>query len=136
MSFVKLAGTAGGTAVASSPLFDLFNHYVNLPVWGVPVTVIGAAAFGTALSLFFGDPVTGARNFYGQILAATVFGAAIAGLSADALQLEWAQKNMAIFALMTAAMTRWFLPSIIERGKLLIKDLKLPSVGKSKGDSE
>ena len=38
-------------------LFQLFNSYIEQPVWGVPVTVFGAAAAGAALSLFFGDPL-------------------------------------------------------------------------------
>lgn len=124
VSFFKLIGASTTTAVASSPLVDAFSIYVQLPVWGVPVTVIGAAGFGAVLSLFFGDPLPTRRDLFGQTLGATFFGVAVAVLAADGLDWEWATKNMAMFALMSAAILRWWLPTIIERGKQLIKDFK------------
>lgn len=123
-SLIKLSITSAGTAVASSPLIHAFNSYVQLPVWGVPVTVFGAAGAGAILSLFFGDPITSRRSLFGQTLAATVFGVAVAVLVSDGLNWDWAIKNMAMFAMMSAAALRWFLPSIIDRGKQFIKEFK------------
>ena len=124
MSLTKLLVTAGGTGAATSPLFQLFTSYVHQPVWGVPVTVFGAAAAGAGLSLFFGDPLPTRRALFGQVLAATFFGAGSAVLVADAMDWEWATKNISMSALISAAMIRWFLPSIIERVKQLIKEFK------------
>lgn len=125
MSLTKLLVTAGGTGAATSPLFRLFTSYVHQPIWGVPVTVFGAAAAGAGLSLFFGDPLPTRRALFGQVLAATFFGAGSAVLVADAMDWEWATKNISMSALISAAMIRWFLPSIIERVKQLIKEFKL-----------
>lgn len=124
MSLTKLLVTAGSTGAAISPLFQLFTSYVHQPVWGVPVTVFGAAAAGAGLSLFFGDPLPTRRALFGQVLAATFFGAGSAVLVADAMDWEWATKNISMSALISAAMIRWFLPSIIERVKQLIKEFK------------
>lgn len=130
VSFFKLAASAAVAGAASPPVVDLFSAYVQTPVWGVPVSVIGAAAFGAGLSLFFGDPIPTRRALYGQVLAATVFGAAVAVLVADGMNWDWAQKNISMFALMSAAMVRWFLPTAIEQGKAMIKALKVPSITK------
>lgn len=124
VSLIKLTGASAGTAMGITPVVDLFNVYIQLPVWGVPVTVFGAAGFGAALSLFFGDPLKTRRELFGQTLGATFFGVACAVLAADGLNWAWATKNMSMFALMSAAILRWFLPTIIERGKQLIKDFK------------
>lgn len=132
MSFVKLAVTGA----ASTPFIKLFTQYVSLPVWGVPVSVVGAAAFGAGLSLFFGDPIPTRKALFGQILAATAFGTAIAVLTADGTGWSWAQKNIGMFALMSAAMVRWFLPTVIERGKLLIREFRFPSIKKPDGDAK
>ena len=136
VSFIKLAVSAAGTAAASSPIVDAFNAYVQLPVWGVPVTVFGAAGAGAVLSLFFGDPLTSRRQLFGQVIAATVFGVAAAVLVADGFDWDWATKNMSMFALMSAAITRWFLPSIIDRAKQLIKDFKFSFMKKNEGDDK
>lgn len=136
VSFIKLATASVATGAASSPAIDIFSQYVNLPVWGVPVSVIGAAAFGAGLSLFFGDPLPTRRALYGQTLAATVFGAACAVLVADGMDWDWAQKNISMFALMSAAMVRWFLPTIIERGKQLVREFRFPSLKKPDGDGQ
>lgn len=133
VSFIKLAVATGGAAAASSPVLDAFNSYISLPVWGVPVTVFGAAGAGAVLSLFFGDPLTSRRDLFGQVLAATVFGVAVAVLAADGLDWDWATKNMSMFALMSAAMLRWFLPTVIDRGKQFIKDFKFSFTKKSDG---
>ena len=130
VSFFKLAAATAVSGAVSAPAFDIFSAYVNTPVWGVPVSVIGAAAFGAGLSLFFGDPIPTRRALYGQTLAATVFGTAVAVLVADGMAWEWAQKNISLFALMSAAVTRWFLPTVIEHGKAVIKSFKLPSLKK------
>ena len=132
-SLVKLAFASAGTGVTSSPLFNLFNAYISTPVWGVPVTVMGAAAAGAALSLFFGDPIESRRGLFGQVAAATVFGAATAVLVADGMNWDWAQKNISMFALMSAAVLRWFLPTIIERGKQFIKEFKFSLTRKDGG---
>lgn len=125
VSFIKLAVTSAGTGMlASTPAMDAFNAYVQLPVWGVPVTVIGAGFAGSLLSLFFGDPVETRRGLWGQVIASAMFGTAVASLLADGLNWDWATKNMAMFAMMSAAMLRWFLPTMIERGKAVIKELK------------
>jgi hypothetical protein len=136
VSFIKLATASVAAGAASTPAMELFTSYVNLPVWGVPVSVIGAAAFGAGLSLFFGDPIPSRRALYGQTLAATVFGAAWAVLVADGMNWEWAQKNIGMFALSSAAVVRWFLPTMIERGKQLIKEFRFPSIKKTDGDDK
>lgn len=124
LNLFKLVSTATGAGALTSPMFQLLNTYVQQPVWGVPVTVIGASAAGAALSLFFGDPLPTRRALFGQVLAATFFGAAGAVLVSDAMDWEWASKNISMFAMISAAMIRWFLPSIIERVKELIKEFK------------
>lgn len=133
VSFIKLSVATVSASAASSPLLDAFNAYVSLPVWGVPVTVFGAAGAGAVLSLFFGDPLTSRRDLFGQVLASTGFGVAIAVLVADGFNWEWAAKNMSMFALMSAAILRWFLPTMIERGKQLIKEIKVPFTKKNEG---
>lgn len=132
-SFFKMTWWSMGAGVGTSPFFNVFNTYINLPVWGVPVTSIGAAAAGAALSLFFGDPLPTRRALFGQVAAATVFGSAVAVLVADGMDWDWAQKNLSMFALMSAAMMRWFLPSVIERGKQFIKEFKFSFTKKSDG---
>lgn len=134
LSFAKLVTASVVTGAASTPTLRLFTEYVSLPVWGVPISVIGAAAFGAGLSLFFGDPIPTRRALYGQILAATFFGAAWAVLVADGMEWAWAQKNISMFALSSAAVVRWFLPTVIERGKQLVREFKLPSIKKTDGD--
>lgn len=136
MSFIKLATASVAAGAASTPATELFTSYVHTPVWGVPVSVIGAAAFGAGLSLFFGGPIASRRSLYGQVLAATFFGAACAVLVADGMAWAWAQKNISMFALMSAAMVRWFLPTTIERGKQLVKDFRFPSIKKPDGDAK
>lgn len=133
MNLTKLLATAGGAGAATSPLFQLFTNYIQQPVWGVPVTVFGAAAAGAALSLFFGDPLPTRRALFGQTLAATFFGAGIAVLVADGMDWDWAEKNISMFALMSAAMIRWFLPSVIERIKQLIKEFKFSFTKRNNG---
>lgn len=133
MELTKLLVTAGSTGAATSPLFQLFTSYVQQPVWGVPVTVFGAAAAGAGLSLFFGDPLKTRRDLFGQILASTFFGAGSAVLAADAMNWEWATKNISMSALISAAMIRWFLPSIIARVKQLIKEFRLSFIKKPEG---
>lgn len=135
VSFFKLAAASVATGAASTPIITLFTEYVSLPVWGVPVSVVGAAAFGAGLSLFFGDPLPSRRALYGQTLAATAFGTACAVLVADGMNWDWAQKNISMFALMSAAILRWFLPTIIERGKQLIREARFPTIKKS-GDGK
>lgn len=130
VSFIKLTATAFATGVAVHPFAAVFSSYVSTPVWGVPVSVIGAAAFGAGLSLFFGDPLPTRRALYGQTLAATFFGAAAAVLVADGMDWDWAQKNIGMFALVAAAVIRWWLPSSIERGKQIIKEFRVPSLKK------
>ena len=123
-NFVKMLSASTGTGVVTSPVFQIFTQYVNQPVWGIPVTVFGAAAAGACMSLFFGGPLPTRRALYGQVIASTLFGAAAAVLAADAMDWDWAAKNISIFALISAAMIRWFLPAIIERGKQLIKEFR------------
>ena len=124
MGFMKLAGTSAGAGVVSSPFFQMFTSYIQQPVWGVPVAVIGAAGFGVGLSLFFGDPIPTRKALFGQCLAATFFGAGAAVLLADGMDWTWAEKNIAMFAMISGAIIRWFLPSMIERVKQLIKEFK------------
>lgn len=123
-NFVKMLSASTSTGVVTSPVFKLFTQYVQQPVWGIPVTVFGAAAAGACMSLFFGDPLPSRRALYGQVMASTVFGAAAAVLAADAMNWDWAAKNISIFALVSAAVIRWFLPSIIERVKQMIKEFR------------
>lgn len=133
VSLFKLTVASASTGVVSSPLFDLFTRYMPTMVWNIPVGVVGAAGAGAVLSLFFGDPLTTRRDLFGQTIAATFFGVATAVLAADALDWEWAAKHMPMFAMMSAAMIRWFLPTIIERGKHLIKEFKFSFAKKSDG---
>lgn len=130
VSFIKLGVSAATAGIAATPVLDAISKSVDLPVWGVPVSVVGAAAFGAGLSLFFGDLPDTRRMLYGQTLAATAFGVATAVLVADGMGWAWAQKHIPMFALMCAAMIRWWLPGIIERGKAIVKDFKLPSFKK------
>lgn len=136
MSLTKLVVTAGSTGAVTSPFFQLFTSYIQQPVWGVPVTVFGAAAAGAGLSLFFGDPLPSRRALFGQILAATFFGAGVAVLVADGMDWDWATKNISMFALISAAMIRWFLPSVIERIKQLIKEFKFSFTKRPTGGDE
>lgn len=126
----KVAGASAGTGVVTSPLFKLLTSYVQQPVWGVPVTVMGAAAAGASLSLFFGDPINTRRSLFGQVLAATFFGAGVAVLAADGMNWDWATKNISMFAMINAALIRWFLPTVIDRVKQMIKEFKISSTKK------
>lgn len=136
LNFLKVVSATGGAATVSSPLFKLFTDYIQQPVWGVPVTVFGAAAAGSILSLFFGDPLSSRRSLFGQVLASTFFGAGAAVLVSDAMNWDWAAKNISMFAMMSAAMIRWFLPSIIERVKQLIKAFNFSFTKKQGGKDE
>lgn len=118
-------------AGTESILVPVLDKIFYVPVFGVPVTVIGAAALGAGLSLFFGDPIESRRSLFGQVAAATVFGVSSGVLFVDAFQLEWARKNMAMFVMMNAAIMRWFLPTAIERVKTIIKEFRLPHKGGS-----
>ena len=120
-------------SAASSPFFNALTSYVQTPVWGIPVTVIGAAGAGAILSLFFGDPLTTRRDLFGQTIGATIFGCAVAYLVADAFNWGWAAKNMSMFALMSSAILRWFLPTIIDRVKQLIREFKFSFLKKPDG---
>jgi len=133
LSLSKLTATSIGTAAASSPFLSAFNAYVQLPVWGIPVTVVGAAGFGALLSLFFGDPITDRRSLFGQVLGSAFFGCAGAKLVSDALDWSWAQENMALFAMVSAAIIRWFLPTIIEKVKQSIREYRIPFTKKKEG---
>lgn len=115
-------------------VFPFFDKMFTIPIFGVQVTTIGAAAVGAGLSLFFGDPIESRRSLFGQVAAATAFGVGSGILLADAFNLAWAQKNLQMFVMMDAAIMRWFLPSIIERGKQLIKDFKFSFSRKSDGE--
>lgn len=134
-SFIKLAlsSTAVG-AGAGGWVFPLLDKVFDIPVFGVPVTIVGAAAVGAGMSLFFGDPIQSRKSLFGQVTASTAFGVAVGVLCADALNLEWAQKNLSMFVMMMAAIMRWFLPSAIERGKQVIKEFKFSFSKKSDGD--
>lgn len=133
VSFAKLSATMVTSGVAISPAFDVFNSYISTPVWGVPVTVIGAATFGAAISLFFGDPLKTRKELFGQVIASAFFGAGGAVLLSDAMDWTWAEKNIAMFAMMSAAVIRWFLPTIIERGKQFIREFKFSFTRKGDG---
>jgi hypothetical protein len=133
LSLIKLTVASAGTVAVSSPFLQAFSTYIQLPVWGVPVTVIGAAGAGAILSLFFGDPLETRKQLFGQTIAATMFGSAIAVLVSDGLDWDWAIKNMSMFALMSAAMIRWFLPAIIDRIKQMIKEFKFSFIKKAEG---
>lgn len=136
LSFTKLVIATGVAGVAGQPFLDYLHAYVTTPFWGMPVSVIAAASFGAGLSLFFGDPLPTRRALYGQTIAATFFGAGLAVMLADGFEWQWAIKYTPLFALMSSAMVRWFLPSAIERVKQLIKEFKLPSIKKSNGDGQ
>ena len=116
-------------------IVQMVNAFFSMLIWNIPVTTFGAAAFGAGLSRFFGEPVSKQRNFWGQMAAACFFGTAIAALVAGAFDLKWAKENMSLFALINAACIRWFLQTIIDRAKLIIKEYKLSlNFGKSKRD--
>lgn len=134
-SFLKVTlSSAGVGAGFRNWIFPFFDSVFTIPVFGVQVTTIGAAAVGAALSLFFGDTIESRRMLFGQVIASTLFGVAVGILCADGLSLAWAQKNLQMFVLMMAALMRWFLPSIIARGKELIKDFKFPFTKKTDGE--
>lgn len=130
IELIKLSVATGGAGVAATPVARIFSEYVQQPVWGVPVTVFGAAMFGAGLSLCFGDPVPKRGSLFAQVFASAAFGAGLAVLLADALDLAWAQKNMAMSAMISAALIRWFLPALIEKVKQMIKDFKLSFITK------
>lgn len=132
LSFAKLIAAA----TVSSPVVKAMTDYVSVPVLNVPVSVIMAAFAGAGLSLCFGDPVPTRRGLAGQVLAATGFGTAMAVLVADGMGWGWAQKNIAMFALMSAAIIRWFLPTVIDKGKQSIREFKLPFIKKPSGDDK
>lgn len=134
-SFLKITlSSAGVGAGFGNWVFPFFDKMFTIPIFGVQVTTIGAAAVGAGLSLFFGDPIESRRSLFGQVAAATAFGVGSGILLADAFNLAWAQKNLQMFVMMDAAIMRWFLPSIIERGKQLIKDFKFSFSRKSDGE--
>lgn len=134
---MNLAKTVASITIglATSPIFQVFTSYIKQPVWGIPVTVMGAAAAGSALSLFFGDPLPSRRALFGQLIASTFFGAGVAVLVSDAMGWAWATRNISMFTMLSAAMIRWFLPSVIDRGKQFIHDFKF-SFTKKEGDDQ
>lgn len=136
MSFFKLSIAAVATGATASPVLDILSQTLQFPVLNTTVAVVGTAALGAGMSLFFGDPLESRKMLYGQVLAATVFGASVAVLVADGMNWDWAIKNMQMFSLVSAALMRWFLPSIIDRGKQIIKDFKLPSIKKPSGEDK
>lgn len=134
-SFIKLTLSAAGVGAGTgSWVFPLLDKVFDIPVFGVQVTIVGAAAVGAGMSLFFGDPIESRKSLFGQVLASTMFGVGAGVLAADAFNLEWAQKDMGMFVMMTAALIRWFLPSVIERGKQFIKEFKFSFSKKTDGD--
>lgn len=130
MSGIKLAMTALAAGLAA-PTMEAAPKIIQVPVLGVPIAVVAAALAGAALSLFFGDPITSRRALFGQTFTAAIFGTCIAVLMADGMGWVWAQKNITMFALMSAAMLRWFLPGLIHKIGEVIRDFKLriPRVG-------
>ena len=87
----------------------------------------------TALLPVWGPWLVGAMAFLSCLMVPVPTSAV---LVADGMNWDWAQKNIGMFALVTAAVIRWWLPSIIERGKQIIKDFKVPSLKKpTDGDS-
>lgn len=127
-SFLKLAATTASLGVGVDGTFNIFTQFVQLPVWTVPVTSFGAAAVGAGLSLFFGEPLKSKRDLWGQLLAACIFGTAASVLLTDAFGLGWAAKHPGMFAMVIAAMVRWFLPACIERAKQIIREYRLSLV--------
>jgi len=133
-ALIVVAASASVSA-ASTPIVNYLQLYTSIPLWGMPISVIAAATFGAGLSLFFGDPLVSRRALYGQTLAATFFGAGLAVMFAHAMKWDWAMEYTALLALMTSAMVRWFLPTIIERGKQLINEFRFPH-RKNDGDGQ
>lgn len=131
-SFLKLvvSSTALG-AWASAVILPIVDKAIRVPAFGVPVSLVGAAAVGAGLSLFFGDPIQSRKSLFGQVTAATAFGLCAGVLAAEALSLKWAQDNIGMFVMMVSALMRWFLPSLIAKGKDVIKSFKFPSFTKS-----
>ena len=130
-SFFKLILSSAGVSLGTNDVVvPALSRVIDLPVLSVQVTLFGAAAFGAGLSLFFTDPIESRRMLLGQVLGATVFGVCLGVLCADALELNWAKKNLGMFVMMSAAATRWFLPSIIDRIKKLISEAQIPFLRK------
>jgi hypothetical protein len=123
-SFVTFSTAVHAAAPSVATRSVLSGPYV---VWNVSISVLSAAAFGAGLSLFFGDPIETRRSLYGQTISATVFGIAVGKLAAEGFNWTWASSNMELFALMSAAITRWFLPDVLSRITVLIKEFRLPS---------
>ena len=132
MSFIKLAATL---AVAT-PTFKIFADAMKLPLADASIGIFLAGLAGAGLSMFFGDPIEGKRNLWGQVLGSAIFGTTIATMLSDAMGWSWAVKNPYMFALIVAALTRWWLPSIITRGKQIIGELNIPWPGKKKKEEE
>ena len=132
VSLLKL----GTTTAIASPIFQIFTEVVAFPVFGAPITLILAALVGAGLSLFFGDPIIGRRNLWGQIAGAVAFGTGAGVLVSDAMDWAWATRNLPLFVMCCSAVIRWFLPTVIERGKQLIREFKFPWAKKSNPEGE
>lgn len=132
-----LLKAASVTTASAGAQWTFEKVALTLPTfWGVPVTVFGSAAVGVALSLFFGGTkVKSRRELWGQVLFSVLFGVAAAILCASAFNLHWAKENISAFAFVCAAVTRWFLPGLIERVRKIIREYKLSiSLDKKEGD--
>lgn len=136
VSLLKLSATA----IATAPVFQIFSEVVAFPVFGHPVSLFMAGLFGAGLSLFFGDPIEGRRMFWGQIAGSVVFGVGSGVLVSDAMDWDWATKNLPLFVVCCSAMIRWFLPvllpAIAKRAKKFIEEYQLPSFKKHKPEAD
>ena len=123
--------TLVAAAVTMPVAKDLLNVNATVPVFGVPVTIIAAAAVGAACSLAFGDPIASRRSMFAQVFASTFFGACGSALATKGLDWKFAQDLPGAFALIVAGVLRLMLPTAIEKGKALINGFS-PSFFKGK----
>ena len=126
--FARVANATAATLVGLGTT-SIIDVNITVPVFGVSVVVIGAAATGAATSLAFGEPLETRRKMFQQVFASTIFGATASVLLSKGFKLEWAQELPGAFALVTAAAARLFFPTIYQRVKELISKFELPKFG-------
>jgi hypothetical protein len=131
-AFFKMAVSAASLALGVDGAAAIVSH-AGAASWTVPVSVFGGAAIGAGVSLLFGDPVRTRRALWAQIVGAWILGGAGSVLLAEGTGWTWAINHPAYFALVAAAVVRWFLPVTIERGKQIIKEYRL-TLSRNKGD--
>jgi hypothetical protein len=109
-SFMKVLGM-GGLATAS---YGLVND-LSIPLFGVPLTVIGMAAAGAYLSFAYGKPEKDRKKLYLLALANTFLACVCVAVLPSALGWECANHRIeAPLSGLFAFGARWWVPAFIE----------------------